>query len=71
MRYAAYDNVAIYGVGDTKQGALKESMAGCGADPAGLTVHPIEEGFAQDISDNGFDPHRQGFDLVDGVIVEV
>ena len=70
MRYAAYDDIAIYGVGDTKQGALKASMESCGADPAGLTVDAIESEFGEHIWQYGFDPHSQVFDLVDGVIVE-
>ena len=72
MRYAAYDHFSIYGVGDTGYESIQAAMEGCGAeeDPS-LEVSPIEEGFAKDIEDNGFDPNSQSFDMVDGVIVQL
>ena len=68
MRYAALDDFAIYGVGETKEDALRWAKE-CGANPENLGVAPIEEGFANHINEFGFDPHSQSFDMVDGVIV--
>ena len=70
MRYAAYDDIAIYGVGDSDSDALLAAKEG-GADLLDLMVEPIEEGFSKDIEDNGFDPNSQSFDMVDGVIVQL
>ena len=72
MRYAAYDHIAIYGVGETGYESIQAAMEGCGAEEdVSLKVSPIEEGFAKDIEDNGFDPNSQSFDMVDGVIVQL
>ena len=70
MRYAAYDDIAIYGVGETEFEALQSAQDG-GAEDGSFELSPIEEGFAKDIEDNGFDPTSQSFDMVDGVIVQL
>ena len=70
MRYAAHDGFSIYGVGDSDSDALLAAKEG-GAEPDELVSDPIEEGFAKDIADNGFDPNSQSFDMVDGVIVQL
>ena len=55
MRYAAYDNIAIYGVGFTVLGTLKAARVSSGvSDTWALKVDPIEDSFAQSIEDNGF-----------------
>ena len=69
MRFAAYNNIAIYGVGETEQEALKAATEK--GKTKGMKVAPIQEGFAQDILDIGFDPNHDSFELVDGQIEEV
>ena len=68
-KYAAYDENAIYAIGDTREQALDNAYSFFNhPDFTGLSVREIEPDFAADILENGFNPD-DSFQIENGVIL--
>lgn len=63
MAYAAYDDLSIYAVHDTADGALARAKADAGDPEAVFRVAPISDGLAYQIVLNGWDGAIRSFEI--------
>lgn len=70
-KYAAYDEYSIYAIGDTAEAAIAKARDDAREPEAEFETAKITDEFAAWIEENGWDPHRCGFDLQDGFVVDV
>ena len=71
MAYAAYDDLSIYAVHNTAEGALSKALADSGCPEAKFQVAPITDDFAAWISRNGWDGMHRSFEVADnGFLVD-
>ena len=71
MKFAAYDDVSIYGIGDTAEEAVVTARSKVRNDDAEFNVACISNDLAARIDHDGWDGSRQTFKIDDnGFIVE-
>ena len=67
-RFAAHDDLSIYAIGATADEAIQTARDAAQREDAQFEVSPIDAAFADVIETDGFDPMRDTFHTVDGVI---
>lgn len=71
MKYAAYDDMAIYAIGDSPESAIQKARDDAREPEAEFKTAPVREGLASAIEDAGWNPHLESFALdSDGLIVD-
>lgn len=69
-KFAAYDNFAIYAVGDTRKEAVQNARDDAGDPDSEFSTAPVSDSLAAQIERHGWDGHRQSFDIRDDEIVD-
>ncbi len=71
-KFAAYDDLAIYAIGDTAEQAEANACQDAGDPQATFKVAPISDDFAARIAEYGWNGKRQTFEISkrDGHLVE-
>jgi hypothetical protein len=71
MKYAAYDDMSIYAIGDTPEAAIQKARDDAREPEAQFKTAPIKDGLAAAIEDAGWNPHLESFALDEyGYIVD-
>lgn len=70
MKYAAYDDLAIYALGDTPAQAVKNARDAGKEPTARFLVAPVTDEFARWIDEHGWDGAHRTFDLVHGFLID-
>jgi hypothetical protein len=72
MKFAAYDDISIYGIGDTAEDAIADARSKVRNDEAEFQIARISDDFAAQIEHDGWDSSRQTFTIDNnGFIVEM
>lgn len=71
MKHAAYDDLSIYAIADTAQGAIERARSDANDPGAAFMAAPISDAFAARIERDGWDGKSQSFEVVNGQLREV
>jgi len=72
MKFAAYDDISIYGISDTAEDAIADACTRVRNDDAEFQIASISEDLAAQIERDGWDSSRQTFTIDNnGFIVEM
>ena len=69
-KFAAYDDMSIYAIGDTPAEAVATARADADDPGAQFSTAEISERFAAWIDENGWDGTRRSFDVRRGKIID-
>lgn len=70
-KFAAYDDLSIYAVGDTPEAAAAKAREDANDPQAAFKIAPIADHLANQIAQGGWNGNRQSFEVAkDGHLVE-
>lgn len=65
-RYAAYDDDAVYGIGDTPQEAITDAQKGCNEEAEAFETAEISDALFAWIKEHGWDGKHEAFEVHNG-----